>query len=236
MKKLILTLCLCIHMVVFAAEAPHQYVRIQTSFGSCIVKLYNETPLHRDNFVKLVKDGTIEGSLFHRVIKNFMIQGGDPSSINAKPDSLLGNGGLNYRVKAEFNPEIFHKKGVIAAARDNNPEKESSSTQFYLVQGKVFTDAELDSLQKKRLNFEIPEAQRLVYKTLGGTPHLDRNYTAFGEIVLGLDMVDRIALQETDKNNRPRTDVKMHLSLLSKREVRKLEKALKTLAQIQQNN
>ena len=155
-----------------------------------------------------------------------MIQGGDPDSRNAKPDSLLGEGGPKYTIPAEFRDSLFHKKGVLAAARDNNPEKASSGSQFYLVQGKVFTDEQLNTLEEKRLKFKIPEYQRQVYKTLGGVPHLDRNYTVYGEIVLGLDMVDKIAVLPTDKNNRPKQDVKMDITILKKREARKLEKQL----------
>lgn len=213
----------------FAAKPKNQYIRIKTEFGECIVKLYNETPLHRENLLKLVKDGYYNGTLFHRVIKDFMIQGGDPDSKTAKPDSLLGEGGPKYTIPAEFRDSLFHKKGVLAAAREGdmvNPKKESSGSQFYLVQGKVFTDEQLNSLEEKRLKFKIPEYQRQVYKTMGGAPHLDRNYTVYGEIVVGLDMVDKIAMLQTDKNNRPKRDVKMDISILKKREAKKLEKQL----------
>ncbi|WP_205940990.1 peptidylprolyl isomerase [Pedobacter yonginense] len=226
MKKLLFIICTISMFSAFAAKPKNQYVSIKTEFGTCIVKLYNETPLHRDNFLKLAKQGFYNGTLFHRVIKDFMIQGGDPDSKNAKPDSLLGSGGLKYTIPAEFRDSLFHKKGVLAAARDNNPEKASSSCQFYLVQGKVFTDEQLNSLEEKRLKFKIPEWQREVYKTLGGTPHLDRNYTVYGEIVQGLDVVDRIAVLPTDKNNRPKQDVKMEVTILKKREAKKLEKLL----------
>jgi len=213
----------------FAARPKNQYIRIKTDFGECIVKLYNETPLHRDNFLKLTKEGYYNGTLFHRVIKDFMIQGGDPNSRNAKPDSLLGEGGPKYTIPAEFRDSLFHKKGVLAAAREGdmvNPQKASSGSQFYLVQGKVFTDEQLNTLEEKRLKFKIPEWQRQVYKTIGGTPHLDRNYTVYGEIVVGLDMVDKIAAVLTDKNNRPRQDVKMDISILKRRAAKKLEKQL----------
>lgn len=226
MKRLLLLVCTFFTISAFAAKPKNQYIRIKTEFGECIVKLYNETPLHRDNFLKLTKEGYYNGTLFHRVIKDFMIQGGDPDSRNAKPDSLLGEGGPKYTIPAEFRDSLFHKKGVLAAARDNNPEKASSGSQFYLVQGKVFTDEQLNTLEEKRLKFKIPEYQRQVYKTLGGVPHLDRNYTVYGEIVLGLDMVDKIAVLPTDKNNRPKQDVKMDITILKKREARKLEKQL----------
>lgn len=229
MKKL-LTLLLCLSVLhVFAAKPKHQYVKISTAKGECIIKLYNETPLHRDNFIKLAKEGYYNGTLFHRVIKAFMIQGGDPDSKNAKPDSLLGNGGPKYTIPAEFRDSLFHKKGVLAAAREGdnvNPSKASSGSQFYIVQGKVFTDSLLNILEEKRLKFKIPTWQREVYKTVGGTPHLDRNYTVYGEVVKGLDMVDKIAEAITDKNNRPKEDVAMTVTVLSKREAKKLEKEL----------
>lgn len=229
MKKILflfLSLC-CIQA--FAAKPKNQYVKISTSKGEVIIKLYNETPLHRDNFLKLAKNGTYNGTLFHRVIKAFMIQGGDPDSKNAKPDSLLGNGDLGYTIPSEFRDSLFHKKGVLAAARegdDVNPLKASSSCQFYIVQGKVWTDSTLNAVETKRMKFKIPEWQRQVYKTIGGTPHLDRNYTVYGEVIKGLEMVDAIAEELTDKNNRPKNDIKMTVSVLTKREAKKLEKEL----------
>lgn len=218
-------LCLCF-ISVFSAKPKHQYVKIKTAQGECIVKLYNETPLHRDNFLKLTKEGIFNGVLFHRVIKDFMIQGGDPDSKTAVKGALLGEGTVGYTVPAEFRDSLFHKKGVLAAARDDNPEKASSGSQFYLVQGKKFTDEQLDAIEKNRLKFKIPAAQREVYKTLGGAPHLDRNYTVYGEIVKGIEMVDKIAVVETDGNNRPLNDVKMTITVLKRREAKKLEKEL----------
>jgi len=229
MKKLLLFICTFSMFSAFAAKPKNQYIRIKTEFGECIVKLYNETPLHRDNFLKLTKEGYYNGTLFHRVIKDFMIQGGDPDSKNAKPDSLLGEGGPKYTVPAEFRDSLFHKKGVLAAAREGdevNPLRASSGSQFYLVQGKVFTDEQLNSLEEKRLKFKIPEWQRQVYKTTGGTPHLDRNYTVYGEIISGLDVVDKIATVLIDKNNRPKQDVKMDITILKRREAKRLEKQL----------
>lgn len=230
MKKFFFLLLCCSFLSVYAAKPKHQYVKITTSKGECIIRLYNETPLHRDNFIKLAKQKYYDGVLFHRVIKDFMIQGGDPNSRNAHPDSALGNGGLDYTIPAEFKDSLFHKKGVLAAARDNNPEKASSSTQFYLVQGKVFTDSSLNVVEEKRLKFKLPTWQREVYKTIGGTPHLDRNYTVYGEVVKGLEMVDAIAAVATGKADRPKEDVKMTVAVLKKREVRKLEKELKKRA------
>lgn len=227
MKKFwTLILCLCCYTT-FSAPPAHQYVRLKTSMGTCIIMLYNETPLHRDNFLKLAKAGTYNGTLFHRVIKNFMIQGGDPDSKNAKPGDALGEGSVGYTVPAEFRDSIFHKRGVLAAARDDNPEKASSGCQFYLVQGKKFTDQQLDDIETKRLKFKIPAYQREVYKTIGGTPHLDRNYTAYGEIVLGDEMIDRIAESPTDEKDRPKQDVSVTVTVLKRSEARKLEKAMR---------
>ena len=225
--KYILTICLSLFLLNVSAIKPkHQYVRLSTTYGQCVIKLYNETPLHRDNFIKLAKKGVYDGTLFHRVIKDFMIQGGDPDSRNAEAGKMLGEGDVGYTIPAEFNDSLFHKKGVLAAARDDNPNKASSGCQFYLVQGKVFTDEQLDAVETKRLKFKLPEAQREVYKTLGGTPHLDRNYTAYGEVVQGLELIGAIAAVVTDPNNRPLTDVSMTVKVLKKREVKKLEKIL----------
>jgi peptidyl-prolyl cis-trans isomerase B (cyclophilin B) len=187
----------------------------------------NETPQHRDNFIKLVKEGTLNETLFHRVIKNFMIQGGDPTSKTAKSGTLLGDGDLGYTIPAEFSPNIYHKRGVLAAARDDNPTKASSASQFYIVQGKKYSDTELDALENGRLaGRKIPVEQREIYKTIGGTPFLDQSYTVYGEVVKGMEMVDKIADLKTDKNNRPLEDVKMHVFLLKKSAAKKLEKEL----------
>jgi peptidyl-prolyl cis-trans isomerase B (cyclophilin B) len=196
-------------------------VLLQTSLGDIVIRLSDSTPLHRDNFLKLVKVGFYDGVLFHRVIRNFMIQSGDPDSKNAPAGKPLGNGGPSYTVPAEFVPGLFHKKGVIAAARDNNPAKASSGSQFYLTQGKVFTDAGLDSLETFRLHGrKIPADQRHVYKTIGGVPHLDQNYTVYGEVVKGLDVIDKIAAVPTSNGadkDRPLTDVKIIKAKLIKR-------------------
>ncbi|TZF85766.1 peptidylprolyl isomerase (plasmid) [Pedobacter sp. BS3] len=227
MKKLTTLLLLVATLTTYAKKPLYQYVRISTSKGECIVRLYNQTPLHRDNFVKLANAGYFNGTLFHRVINGFMVQGGDPTSKNAQPGQLIGEGGPGYTIKAEFSDSLFHKKGALAAARDNNPEKASNGSQFYLVQGRTYTDEELNRLEQIRLNGrKIPAWQREIYKTVGGTPFLDQNYTVFGEIVKGLPMVDSIAQVATDSNNRPLEDVKMQVSVLKKREVRQLEKEL----------
>lgn len=197
-------------------------VLLQTSMGDIRIRLSDSTPLHRDNFLKLVKMHYYDGLLFHRVIKDFMVQGGDPESRTAQPGQQLGNGGPAYTIPAEFRPTLFHKKGVIAAARMGdqvNPLKASSGSQFYLAQGKKFTDEELDMMEKNRLGGrKIPENQREVYKTLGGIPHLDQGYTVFGEIVSGLEVVDKIAAVSTNRNtNRPTEDVKIITAKLIKR-------------------
>jgi cyclophilin family peptidyl-prolyl cis-trans isomerase len=196
-------------------------VLIQTSMGDIVVRLSDSTPLHRDNFLKLVKVGFYDSVLFHRVIKDFMIQGGDPDSKTAPAGKPLGSGGPGYRVPAEFRQTLFHKKGVIAAAGDGNPEKASSGCQFYIVHGKTFTDTELDGLEAGRLQGrKIPAAQREVYKKIGGAPHLDQSYTVFGEVVKGLEVVDKIAGVATSRGadkNRPLTDVKIIKAKLIKR-------------------
>ena len=238
-------------------------VKIETSAGDIKVKLYNETPKHRDNFIKLVKEGTYEGTLFHRVIKDFMIQAGDPESKNAPKGKMLGAGDVGYTVPAEFVcPKFFHKKGALSAARQGdavNPKKESSGCQFYIVTGKVYNDSTLlrmerqmnenkvsvffNELAKKHMkeiykmrkaNDEdglydlqeklIAQAQELAakepefrftpeqveaYTTVGGTPHLDGEYTVFGEVVEGMDVVDKIQQVKTDRSDRPEEDVKI---------------------------
>lgn len=228
---LILMLCLCFASA-FAAKPKHRYVKIQTDLGDCIVKLYNETPQHRDNFLKLTAEGLYNGTLFHRVIKDFMVQGGDPDSKKAISGALVGEGTVGYTIPAEFHDSLFHKKGVLAAARDNNPDKASSGSQFYLVQGKVFTAEQLDALEKNRLRFKLPQWQREIYKTTGGVPHLDRNYTVYGEIVKGIELIDQIAAAKTDNNNRPLNDVRMTITILKRAEAKKLEKQLAKLAKI----
>lgn len=227
MKKMFAGFLLVIMAAASAAAKPkHSYVRIQTSKGECIVLLYNEIPNHRKNFLKLVKRGFYNGTLFHRVIKDFMIQGGDPDSKQAAPGALLGEGDLPYTIGAEFRDSLFHKRGALAAARDDNPEKASSASQFYIVQGKTFTDSVLNRIEEEKIHRKIPLWQREVYKTLGGAPHLDQNYTVFGEVVKGIEMVDSIAAVATDENDRPKEDIPMQVSILKKREVKKLEKEL----------
>jgi cyclophilin family peptidyl-prolyl cis-trans isomerase len=242
-------------------------IQIETDLGVIKLKLYNETPLHRDNFIKLIKDGVYTDLLFHRVINGFMIQGGDPQSKNAAPGIQLGNGDLGYTIPAEINSKFFHRRGVLAAARqgdDTNPERRSSASQFYILQGRKFRSGELDSLQMKmedarkmsmlqekikavepelnKLGAEgkqdelmaryntlkqeviaeaaklpslaFSEEQRKAYTTVGGYPPLDDKYTVFGEVTEGMEVVDNIAKQETDRFDRPVKDIKFTIKLL----------------------
>ncbi len=240
-------------------------ILIQTNVGNIKVKLYNETPKHRDNFIKLVKEHYYDSVLFHRCIQNFMIQGGDPDSKKAKPFVQLGEGGPGYTIPAEFNEKLFHKKGVLAAARESdleNLKQESSGSQFYIVQGKVFKDSLLKNVLAKRITkmklfneianreenknivlkyqtfvkaqkndsaafyynlidkkvetefssvplYKFSDEQIKAYTTVGGTPHLDGSYTVFGEVVEGIEIVEKIAAQQTDANNRPMADIRI---------------------------
>ena len=215
MKKLLLLLMLL--GTALGAMSKHRKVKVITPYGTMVILLYDETPLHRDNFIKLAKAHFYDSVLFHRVINTFMIQGGDPQSKHAQPGAMLGNGENGYTVAAEFRLDLFHKKGALAAARDNNPARASSGCQFYIVQGKKWTDAELDQLEQTRLGGrKIPVDQRDIYKTTGGTPQLDQSYTIFGQVIKGLDVIDRIAALKTDANDRPVTDVPMKIRLVKK--------------------
>lgn len=191
-------------------------VQIATDYGTMKIKLFNETPKHRDNFLKLVKEGYYNDLLFHRVINNFMIQGGDPDSKNAKADKKLGEGGPNYTIPAEFVPALYHKKGALAAARegdDVNPNKESSGSQFYIVQG-TKVDPNNFEMMERRYKTKFSDEQKLVYSTIGGAPSLDNNYTVFGEVIEGLDVIDKITAVEMGKNDRPAKDIKMKITLI----------------------
>lgn len=187
---------------------------IETEFGPITAKLYNRTPKHRDNFKKLVNEGFYDGTLFHRVIPQFMVQGGDPDSKGAKPGQRLGSGGPGYTVPAEFHPDLFHKRGALAAARTggpSNPQKASSGCQFYVCVGKKYSDGELKQMESRlsKIKRSITDEQKEVYKTEGGVPFLDGDYTVFGEIVEGLDIVDKIVTQDRDRSDRPNKDMKM---------------------------
>lgn len=253
-----------------------EVILIETPYGNMKVRLFNETPKHSDNFLKLVKQGYYDSLLFHRVIANFMIQGGDPDSRRANDTVLLGNGDVGYWIPAEFNPAICHKKGRLAAARegdDVNPAKESSGSQFYIVMGKtydsvalkkaeirvnkalvnkinynvgfggksaalksyytrLYTQGKEDSLKiavrqltdpisiseyNKTPHFMYNAEQRKIYATLGGTPHLDMNYTVFGEVVEGLEVIDKIAAAKTDRNDRPKQNIRMKISVVKEK-------------------
>ncbi|GAB4125430.1 MAG: peptidylprolyl isomerase [Raineya sp.] len=174
--------------------------------------LYDQTPKHKANFLKLAKEGFYNDLLFHRVIQNFMIQGGDPTSKSAKTGDFLGMGDIGYKIEAEFQPHLFHKKGALAAARNDNPQKSSSACQFYIVQGRKFSEEELDAISQKK-KVLIPIEHREVYKSLGGSPHLDQDYTVFGEMLKGFEVLDTIAAQATNEQNRPLKDIKMNISV-----------------------
>ena len=187
MKKLLLTLLsLCLLTAAWAGKKKTNpnTVLIETEYGNITLVLYDNTPKHRDNFLKLANEGFYDSTLFHRVIPQFMIQGGDPDSKKAAAGTPLGNGDVGYRIDAEINDTNFHQYGAVAAARDNNPNKSSSGCQFYIVVGKKFTGEQLDGMSKQNGRNYTP-AQREVYSTIGGTPHLDGNYTVFGQVIEG---------------------------------------------------
>jgi len=205
-------------IVSFSALAQENInVMINTNMGDIVVELYNETPKHRDNFIKLVKSGYLNQTLFHRVIPGFMIQGGDPDSKNALPNVQLGNGGPGYTIPAEFNSKFFHKKGALAAARmpdGVNPKKESSGSQFYIVDGEAI-DPERLSLFEKKLDVTFTEEQKQAYVTVGGTPHLDGSYTVFGQVIKGFDVISKIAQVKRDQRNRPIEDIIMKVKIIN---------------------
>ena len=192
-------------------------VKITTDSGVIIVRLYDSTINHRNNFVKLVKQHFYDSLLFHRVMPGFMIQGGDPTSKYAQAGELLGNGGDSLeKIPAEFKPYYFHKRGVLAAARegdDLNPTKDSNACQFYIVTGRTFSDQELDQIELSTNRIFTAE-ERNAYKTIGGAPWLDNNYTIFGEVESGMDAADKIAAMPRDGNNRPLTDIRMKIELV----------------------
>lgn len=266
-KKFSLLFILIAIMTNINAQEKEPLVLIETDYGNIKVKLYNETPLHRDNFLKLANEGFYKDLLFHRVIKDFMIQGGDPQSRNASDSISLGAGDLKYTIPAEIvYPKYFHKKGALAAARTGNevnPERESSSTQFYIVTGKKYSDKELTKMEnakveqaKQRIynslqsenkskikefysssdldglaafrqglytqaeaeaiakNPAFTSEEREAYKNLGGSPHLDGEYTVFGEVVEGLDVLDKIQKVKTGANDRPQENIKMNVVVI----------------------
>lgn len=188
-------------------------VEIETEYGTMLAELSNGTPKHRDNFLKLAEEGYFNDLLFHRVINGFMIQGGDPDSRNAPAGKVLGMGGPSYQVPAEFVDSLVHVKGAIAAARTSNPEKKSSGSQFYIVQGSKVSNEMLNQIESGRRFHYTPE-QREEYLANGGTPQLDREYTVFGQVLEGLDVIDKIAAVERDRNDRPVKDVKMKIRVI----------------------
>ncbi len=189
-------------------------VEIETEFGNMLVWLYDSTPQHRDNFLKLAEQGYFDSLLFHRVIKGFMIQGGDPNSRNAPKNQPLGSGGPGYTIPAEFVDSLVHFKGALAAARTGdqvNPEKRSSGSQFYIVQGQPVTAQQLDQLEARK-GFRYSKEQRDTYLQTGGTPFLDRDYTVFGMVVKGHEVIDKIAEVQKDSRDRPLQDVRMKIT------------------------
>ena len=219
MKKLILALgLLLVQLSVYSQSVKRTEVLLQTSMGNVRIQLYNETPKHRDNFLKIVNSKQMDGMLFHRVVKDFMIQTGDPDSRKAKPGQVLGNHQIGKDFPAEIiYPQFFHKRGALAAARqpDNeNPDKKSSGSQFYIVWGKKFSEHQLNFYQSvidTVTNFKVkftPEIRK-VYQEVGGTPFLDGQYTVFGEVTEGLEVIDRIQQVEVDAWSRPKEDVKI---------------------------
>lgn len=206
MKKILLSLFVCLSAQFAIAQTTK--VVIETDSGKIVMALYDNTPQHRDNMIKLVKERFFDSTLFHRIIPNFVIQGGDPDSKKATPGQMLGNGELGYRVPAEINDSNFHQRGAVGMARDNNPEKASSACQFYIVTGRQYADNELDRLSQRGRNF-TPQ-QREIYKTKGGTAMLDGNYTVFGIVLEGMDVVDKISMMPRNQMDRPDTDIKMN--------------------------
>jgi cyclophilin family peptidyl-prolyl cis-trans isomerase len=195
-------------------------VTIKTEKGVMRAILFDEAPKHKANFIKLSKEKFYDGLLFHRIIEDFMIQGGDPNSRNAKADDRIGNGDNGYKIPGEFSPKLFHQKGALAAARDNNPAKESSGCQFYIVEGRKWTKTDLEK-QAARAARKPTEAQRKVYETVGGTPHLDGAYSVFGQIIDGIAVIDKIAMEPRDERDRPKTNLTMNVSVkkMSKKKI-----------------
>ncbi len=213
MKKILFPIFLCLMMFSACDNNKKTYALIETDFGNIKVLLYDDTPLHKANFVKLANEGFYDDLLFHRIIKGFMMQGGDPDSREATPNRPFGSGGPGYQVPAELGH--LHYKGALAAARNGNPEKKSSGSQFYIVHGSPVQDATLNSIEKRQ-GFTYNEAQRKKYAEVGGTPQLDMDYTVFGEVVEGLDVVDKICSvpKNPSLGDRPIEDVKMKISIV----------------------
>jgi len=213
---------LCCLLVPATAQQKNQYVKIETAQGYCIVKLYNETPVHRDNFIKLVKAHYFDATTFNRILKGFVIQGGDPDSLYDKSKTLKPE---QKWIQPEFNPALFHKRGALAMGRDDNKAMASFTTQIYFVDGKTYTNEQLDAIEKK-YNLHFTEAKRETYRTIGGTPFLDQHYTVFGEIVKGMDFIDKVTAVKVNKDGNPDKEIWMKIRVLSGGEV---AKELKTM-------
>jgi peptidyl-prolyl cis-trans isomerase B (cyclophilin B) len=229
MNKLILLLATVFFVSAFNQNPPYQVkkgdlnkdVELVTSKGTMVIRLSDSTPLHRDNFIKLVNQHFYDGLLFHRVMSQFMVQTGDPKSKTAKPGEALGGGSPGYTIPAEMRPGLFHKKGALAAARtpdEVNPTRVSNGSQFYLVHGRVYDEEDLNQVEARLNGYKIPAAHREVYKTIGGSPSLDQKYTIFGEVIKGIEVIDSIAAVPTGERNRPVTDVKIIKASLIKRQ------------------
>jgi cyclophilin family peptidyl-prolyl cis-trans isomerase len=229
MNKLLLILVAVILASSYSTNPPYQVkkgdlnkdVELVTSRGTMVIRLSDSTPLHRDNFIKLVNQHFYDGLLFHRVMSQFMVQTGDPKSKTAKPGEALGQGSPGYTIHAEMRAGLFHKKGALAAARtpdDINPTRESNGSQFFLVHGRVYDDNDLNQVEARLNGYKIPAAHREVYKTIGGSPSLDQKYTIFGEVIKGIDVIDSIAAVTVGERNRPVVDVKIIKASLIKRQ------------------
>ncbi len=199
------------------SQTPMYTILISTSLGDMKAVLYAETPIHSENFIDLVSKGFFNGLTFHRVINNFMIQTGDPRTRKPADPGAKEIPDVNYTLPAEFHPALYHRKAVIAAARMDdsvNPQRESSGSQFYIVHGRKFMDRELDQMVDRQVHIKFTDEQKNIYKTIGGAPHLDYAYTVFGEVISGIEVIDKIASVPVDKNNRPLEDVRLSINLL----------------------
>ena len=222
-RRMISLLAFALLMCAAKAQTSTTEVLLETTAGNIRIALFDETPQHRDNFLKLTREHVYDSLLFHRVIKDFMIQAGDLHSKHAQPGQQLGFGDYDYTVEAEFRlPKLFHRRGMVAMAREGdrvNPERRSSACQFYIVWGRVYDDARLMKIQERldtTVHVQLTPEMLEVYKTVGGIPHLDGQYTVFGEVVEGLDVVDRIQQSATDPHDRPLEDIRILRATVTK--------------------